>query len=203
MIVTKKALPRRTFLRGVGATLALPLLDAMIPALTAASQTAATAARRLGFVYIPMGTHQPLWIPTTEGRITELSPILSSLTPLPQSNNGGIESSAQECLFVWCRPCDRQLHVPERRSREENRRQRLRAGHDRRSDRRQADQHRDSASVTRARHGLQLRRRELRQRLCLCLHEHARLVDADDAASNRSEPSRCLRTHVRRRRNPG
>jgi hypothetical protein len=81
MIVTKLALPRRTFLRGVGATLALPLLDAMIPALTAAEKTVAAPIRRLGFVYIPMGTHQPMWTPAQQGRITELSPILTSLTP--------------------------------------------------------------------------------------------------------------------------
>ena len=49
MIITKMALPRRTFLRGVGATLALPLLDAMVPAASALTRTAATAPRRLGY----------------------------------------------------------------------------------------------------------------------------------------------------------
>ena len=53
MIITKKALPRRTFLRGAGVTLALPLLDAMIPSFSNAA--AVTPVRRLGFVYIPMG----------------------------------------------------------------------------------------------------------------------------------------------------
>ena len=76
MILTTSPLPRRTFLRGMGASLALPLLDAMVPRLGAA-----TPVRRLGFVYIPMGAHLPLWKPTTEGRLTELSPSLSSLTP--------------------------------------------------------------------------------------------------------------------------
>ena len=55
MIITKMALPRRTFLRGMGVTLALPLLDAMVPALSALTQTAAKPVRRLGFVYIPNG----------------------------------------------------------------------------------------------------------------------------------------------------
>ena len=55
MIITKKALPRRTFLRGMGATLALPLLDAMVPSMTALAATPANPVRRLGFVYIPMG----------------------------------------------------------------------------------------------------------------------------------------------------
>ena len=57
MVVTKRALPRRTFLRGLGASLALPLLDAMIPCMTAVADTPANPARlrRLGFVYMPMG----------------------------------------------------------------------------------------------------------------------------------------------------
>ena len=61
MIIMKKALPRRTFLRGVGATLALPLLDAMIPAHTALAATAGNPVRRLGFVYIPMGSNIARW----------------------------------------------------------------------------------------------------------------------------------------------
>jgi hypothetical protein len=79
MIVTKMALPRRTFLRGMGATLALPLLDAMVPALSA--QTTATPVRRLGFVYLPMGAAPGKWSPEQVGTITELSPILNPLTP--------------------------------------------------------------------------------------------------------------------------
>ena len=55
MIITKKALPRRTFLRGLGASVALPLLDAMVPSMTALARTAAEPVRRLGFVYMPMG----------------------------------------------------------------------------------------------------------------------------------------------------
>ena len=57
MIITKKALHRRTFLRGMGAAVALPLLDAMVPPLSAMAQTAARPASRLGFVYIPMGSN--------------------------------------------------------------------------------------------------------------------------------------------------
>ena len=54
------ALPRRTFLRGIGATLALPLLDAMVPALTALAQTAAKPVPRIGFIYMPNGVMQNL-----------------------------------------------------------------------------------------------------------------------------------------------
>jgi len=79
MIVTKMALPRRTFLRGAGVALALPFLDAMAPALTATA--AGNEVRRLGYVYIPMGMNPKAWIPGAEGRITELSPSLASLAP--------------------------------------------------------------------------------------------------------------------------
>jgi len=81
MIITKKALPRRTFLRGAGVTLALPLLDAMIPCFSSAAAVA-SPVRRLGFVYIPMGCNWFQWFPKDVGNITELSPTLSTLTPV-------------------------------------------------------------------------------------------------------------------------
>jgi len=82
MIVTKKALPRRTFLRGIGVSMALPLLDAMVPALTAMAATPAQPVRRLGFVYIPMGANIARWTPPgPTGVLGELSPILRSLSP--------------------------------------------------------------------------------------------------------------------------
>jgi hypothetical protein len=86
MIVTKKALPRRTFLRGIGATLALPLLDAMIPSMTALADTAASPSRlrRLGFVYMPMGCDITRWTPPGEKTLEELSPSLSPLAPVKQ-----------------------------------------------------------------------------------------------------------------------
>jgi hypothetical protein len=84
MIISKKTLPRRTFLRGVGATLALPLLDAMIPALTAEAATAAAPVRRLGFVFIPMGCDITRWAPPGKEKLDELSPILSSLAPVKE-----------------------------------------------------------------------------------------------------------------------
>jgi hypothetical protein len=83
MIITKKALPRRTFLRGLGASLALPLLDAMVPSMTALAATAAKPVRRLGFIYIPMGSTIAQWTPPCPaGSLTELSPTLSSLAPV-------------------------------------------------------------------------------------------------------------------------
>ena len=76
MIITKMALPRRTFLRGIGATLGLPLLEAMIPALTPVVKTAAAPVRRLGFVYIPQGANMSQWKVSGEGTGFEWSPIL-------------------------------------------------------------------------------------------------------------------------------
>jgi len=81
-LLTKKALPRRTFLRGVGATIALPLLDAMVPAATPLAKTAANPMRRLGFVFMPMGCDITRWTPKSEKILDELSPILSSLEPV-------------------------------------------------------------------------------------------------------------------------
>jgi hypothetical protein len=79
MLITKTHLSRRTVLRGVGATLALPLLDGMVPALTALKQTAAAGARRMAVVYVPNGMMMPEWTPNGEGASFELSPILKPL----------------------------------------------------------------------------------------------------------------------------
>ena len=84
MFITKKHLSRRTVLRGMGASLALPLLDCMVPALTALSQTAAAPAqlRRLGVFYVPNGMSMGYWFPKTEGPLQELPPTLQSLAAL-------------------------------------------------------------------------------------------------------------------------
>ena len=81
--ITKTALRRRTFLRTVGATLALPLLDAMIPAATALAKTPANPARRLGYVFMPMGCDITRWTPPGD-TLDQLSPILSSLAPVKE-----------------------------------------------------------------------------------------------------------------------
>ncbi len=81
MIITKKALPRRTFLRGMKTALALPLLDAMVPAATALDKTPAKPVPRLGFVFIPMGCDHSRWIPSDSPKL-ELSPALMPLAPI-------------------------------------------------------------------------------------------------------------------------
>jgi len=80
MLITKMALPRRTFLRGMGVALALPLLDAMVPALSAVASSAAKPVRRLGFIYTPNGATMAAWTPSGEGpKLDALSPTLSPL----------------------------------------------------------------------------------------------------------------------------
>jgi hypothetical protein len=85
---TRKSLSRRTLLRGVGATLTLPFLDAMVPAATAASRTV-QPAKRLSYVFIPMGCDQSRWTPGSKDTLDNLSPILKSL-----------ESVKQHCTIV-------------------------------------------------------------------------------------------------------
>jgi Protein of unknown function (DUF1552) len=81
MIVTKKAISRRAILKGVGASIALPLLDAMVPALTAAQNTPAKPVRRLGVIYHPNGVIYDKWLPKGAGVDFEFSPTLSPLQP--------------------------------------------------------------------------------------------------------------------------
>ena len=76
MVITKKSIPRRTFLRGAGAALALPMLDAMTPALSAG----AARPTRMAFIEVPNGIMMDKWTPATEGDL-ELSPILEPLAP--------------------------------------------------------------------------------------------------------------------------
>ena len=85
MLITKVSLSRRTVLRGMGAALALPLLDAMVPALTPIVKTAAAAKMRLGCVYIPHGAIMDRWTPATSGSHVDLSPILQPLAPVRDS----------------------------------------------------------------------------------------------------------------------
>jgi Protein of unknown function (DUF1552) len=81
MFITKKHLSRRTFLRGAGVAVGLPLLDAMVPAWTALAQTAATPKPRMGFMYLPHGAIMEQWTPAAEGTGFELTPILKPLAP--------------------------------------------------------------------------------------------------------------------------
>ena len=87
MIITKKHLPRRTMLRGLGAALALPLLDGMVPALSALGRTAASPIRRFGAVYVPNGMEMRQWTPAGDGAGFEFSRILKPVEPFRRHLN--------------------------------------------------------------------------------------------------------------------
>ena len=113
MFLSKKHLSRRTVLKGAGAAIALPLLDAMIPAGTALAQTAAAPAARLGFIYFPHGALQNEWEPAQTGRGFEFPFILEPLAPLRdyvtvisglrnKSGEGGIPHGIVEETWLNC-----------------------------------------------------------------------------------------------------
>ena len=118
MIITKMALPRRSFLRGMGATLALPFLDAMVPALSAAPGQG--RVNRLGFVYAPNGTYLPNFHPATTGKGYEMTPVLQALEPFrndmvvlsglsnkgaeTQSEGGGVHTRVHTAWLSGTRP---------------------------------------------------------------------------------------------------
>ena len=81
MIITRKAIPRRTVLRGLGTALALPLLDGMVPALSAIRNTPARGMRRFGVVYVPNGMAMEYWTPKQVGTAFDFSPILRPMEP--------------------------------------------------------------------------------------------------------------------------
>jgi len=85
MFITKKHISRRTFLQGAGATLALPFLESMIPAMTARAAT--NSGTRLAFVYVPHGAIMDRWTPKTDGRDFEFTPILKPLEPFREYVN--------------------------------------------------------------------------------------------------------------------
>ncbi len=136
MFLSRKHLSRRTLLKGAGASIALPLLDAMIPAGTALAQTAAVPQPRLGFVYFPHGALQDEWQPKQVGRDFEFPYLLKPLEPLREhltvisglrnkAGEGGTPARLHRRNLVVLRPAAQ----PQRRQR---------PWHDDRSDRRAA-----------------------------------------------------------------
>ena len=93
MMITKKALSRRTVLKALGATVPLPLLDAMVPALTALRHTAAAPALRFGAVYVPNGVIPGQWFPATDGSAFEWSPTLQPHSAIACSSSAASTAS--------------------------------------------------------------------------------------------------------------
>ncbi len=119
MFLTRNHLHRRTFLRGAGAAVALPLLDAMIPALTAQSSTAANPVARLGFVYVPHGAVMAKFTPVGTGRGFDFSPVLKPLEPFRErvnivsglanknADNAGVHSLGPPTWLSGVRPAEK------------------------------------------------------------------------------------------------
>ncbi len=101
MIIAKKAIPRRTVLRGLGSVLALPLLDSMVPALLALQKTPAKPINRFGVMYVPNGMIMQSYLPLTEGTGYELTPTLSALAPFREQV---LVLSGLECVPTPGRP---------------------------------------------------------------------------------------------------
>jgi hypothetical protein len=107
MFITKKAISRRTILRGIGTTLALPLLDGMVPALTALGKTGAVPPMRFGAIYVPMGMIMENWTPKTTGAGFDLTPIMQPLAPFKSQltvvsglNNAGVGHPGAASAFL-------------------------------------------------------------------------------------------------------
>ena len=208
MIITKKALSRRTVLRGMGVSLALPLLDAMVPALTAAANTAAKPVRRYGFFYMPNGvamnhTGVNYWKPKTVGADFEFSPILKPLEPF--RNQVTVVSGLHNRPGREPRRRQRRSHaqhrlVADRRAHQAHRRVGPAQRHLGRPGDRRAVQAGHAAAVARARHSAELGDRRLRHRLQLRLRHHAGVGVAVDAAADAEQPAPRVRAAVRRRR---
>ena len=207
MIITQRALPRRTFLRGVGATLALPFLDAMVPAASTLARAALQPVRRLGFIYIPNGANMAAWTPEGEAVDLTLSPTLSPLAPIREHvvvptglahrqaeawGDGNGEHSRASATWL------NGIH-PKRTEGADVR------GRDHRGpDRGPGPGTGHAAAVTGDRAREQLRRGQLRQRLQLRVHQHHLLADTDDAEPDGAQPTGRLRAAVRRgRHRPG
>ena len=209
---TKMALPRRTFLRGIGATLALPLLDAMVPALTALAQTPARPVRRLGFIYGPNGVARNFaginyWTPKGEGANFELSPILTPLAPFrdrlvvvsglaqhqADAHDDGANGDHTRGTSSWL------TGVHPKRTEGADVRNGISADQIAAADARQGH----GAAVAGAGHRPQFPRRPVREQLQLRVPEHAGVAHADDAAADREQSAHRVRAAVRRRRHAG
>lgn len=115
MFITQKAIPRRVVLRGLGASLALPLLDSMVPAFAATRNSAAAPVRRLGIHYVPNGMAMKAWTPATDGAGFELTRILQPMASFHDrmvvvsglngvASNGGVHASASTRFLTGVRP---------------------------------------------------------------------------------------------------
>ena len=202
MIVTKTVIPRRTVLRGVGTALALPLLDGMVPALTALTRTAAAPTKRLGVVAVPNGAPVEYWQPKAAGADFEWTPSLKALAPvreqvLVMTNLDSVGGRAGP----GDHPFPGSVGVPHRRAPEAHGGRGPRAGHldGPGGGQRRGRGPRDPAAFARAvargrRH--RVRGVDVRRRLQLRLPQQL-VGEPHDADAPRDEPAHRLRAAVR------
>ena len=148
MILSKKALSRRTVLRGMGTAIALPLLDAMVPAMTALADTPASPspAASAGIRLHADGLRRHALGPARCDDLSQLSPTLSPLEPIRQHVTA---ISGLELKNAYPgNSCHVQFGVPELRHSQTHGKHGLFSGHHRRSDRRTEDRSDDSAAIT-------------------------------------------------------
>ncbi len=206
-MITKKHLPRRTFLRGLGVSLALPLLDGMVPAFAALRHDAAEPVKRFGAVYVPNGVEMRMWTPKGEGPGFELSPILEPLEPfrdqtfvlsgladkvaVPLPGEGiGDHARASATWLTGVRV--KKTEGPD-----------IRAGVSMDQIGGAAPGEGDAAGVARAGAGLGRSAGGVRRRLQLRVCEHDCVADADDAAADGEQSAGGVRAAVRGERQHG
>ena len=197
MIITKKALPRRTFLRGRGRDAGAAAARRDGPGHDRPGRHAGQPGRAAsGFVYMPMGAHMPRWTPPGAARSTSFRRPCSSLAPVVDQRHGDHQPGAAERLPGTHATSNAAFLSAATAKWTES--TRLLPRHDRRPDRRPADRPRDAAAVARTGDGSAHHRRPVRQRLRLRLPEQSLLVVADDAAAGRGASAHRLRAPVRR-----
>ena len=169
MFITKKHIPRRTFLRGIGAAVALPLLDSMIPASTVLAQTAASPKLRMGFIYFPHGAIMDQWTPKTDGKDFQISPILQPLEPYQEAVDD-CERAGQQAGNLASRACVESGNLAQLRIASQD--AGAICGNHRRPTRGPTSGAGHTVSVTRGRDRIQRRKRHLRPQLRMQLFRH-------------------------------
>ena len=201
MIITKKALPRRTFLRGMGATLALPLLDAMVPALSAATSAAAAPVRRMGVVYVPNGVNLAKWAPTGGGSDLRVLADAQPAGAVPRSDHDPAGAGLRSRRVVGLRHRRSRTAaavLPERNASQESRSPGPRR-HDHRSDRRAGGRPADAAEVARdVDRANRSERVVLGLGVRLHLYADAVVAESDLAGADGQQSANGLRADVRR-----
>ena len=202
MIVTGKSLSRRTVLKGLGAAISLPFLDAMTPAFARSVVAARAAPVRLAWFYVPNGIDMRHWTPAAEGALGELPGDSRAARAGEEGTARAVEPDDALGPSAAGRPGrsrPRARVVHDRRQGLQDRRRGSEARHLGRPDCRQRRRTRDAAAVARGRSRGSAAGRQLRQRLLVRVHLQPRVEDRDAAAAADLRSAHPLRASVRLR----